>query len=209
MKISKGLTFKIILFSFLFTFINIWSVSSQIAFGIKGGYDIVENKINKDILNNGNRLGFHIGPVLKISLLGSGWGIDTGVLYGYKKYEIKEDQKNNAEISNYHYLMVPLNLRKEFSILGQLGAYAKAGPYAEIKLNGGDFNFSDVEDKIKSKTFGAGINLGAGITLFGKLDIGMDYRFKLTDNYDEDKIDKDDFKNKKDKTWNVNLTYYF
>ena len=38
----------------------------------------------------------------------------------------------------------------------------------------------------------------------------MDYRFKLTDNYEDyDAEIGDIFKTKKDKTWNVNLTYLF
>jgi len=192
----------------LFLLLSVSTASSQIKFGLKAGFDVAENKINKDVLNARNRLGFQVGPTVQFGLPLTGLGIETGLLYGFKKYDVKDEDE--GDVSNYNYLMLPLHLKKSFSLLGTLGIFAKAGPYAEFKLGGGDFKLDNAAEKINSKSFGMGLNFGIGVNIFSKLEVGMDYRFKLTDNYDEDKVGLGDvFKTKKDKTWNVNLTYLF
>jgi len=193
----------------LFVLVSVSSASAQLKFGLKAGFDVSENKINKDVLNAHNRLGFQVGPTLQVGIPLIGLGVETGLLYGFKEYDVKEEEV--GDVSNYSYLMVPLQLKKSFSLLGTLGVYAKGGPYAEFKLGGGDFKFNNESlDKVKSKSFGMGLNFGVGVNIFSKLEVGMDYRFKLTDNYkDYDPGFGDIFKTKKDKTWNVNLTYLF
>jgi len=189
-------------------FLNVFVVSSQVSFGLRGGFDVAENKISKDILNAHNRLGFQVGPTMRFSLPLVGLGIDAGLLYGHKQYDVKNNPED-IDLSDYNYLMIPVDLKKSFSLLGTLGVFIKGGPFGEIKLSGGDFKNGE-GDKVKSKGFGMGLNFGVGVSLFSKLEVGMDYRFKLTDNYEEDKPNFGDyFSTRKDKTWNVNLTYLF
>lgn len=205
----KNYFYKIALTIGVFTLISISSVSAQIKFGLKAGVDVAENKISKDVLNAHNRLGFQVGPTVQFNLPLVGLGVNAGLLYGYKDYKLK-DNEVNAKLSNYSYLMVPVQLKQTFSVLGLMGVYAKGGPYAEFKLGGGDFKFNqEGMDKIKSKSFGVGLDFGIGVELVKKVEIGMNYRFKLTDNYGDDKIGIKDFTSRKDKTWNVSLTYLF
>ena len=207
MKLFKS-TYKLGLLVVSLLILNVSVSSAQVKFGLKAGFDVSENKINKDILNAHNRLGFQVGPVMNISIPLIGLGVDAGLLYGHKQYDVKNDDE--GDLSDYNYLMVPVNLKKSFSLLGTLGVFVKGGPYAEMKLSGGDFKFSDTTEKIKSKSFGMGLNFGFGVNIFSKLELGMDYRFKLTDNYNDDTPQGlDYFTTKKDKTWNVNLTYLF
>lgn len=207
----KNYFYKIALAIGVFTLISISTVSAQIKFGLKAGVDVAENKISKDVLNAHNRLGFQVGPTVQFKLPLVGLGVDAGLLYGYKDYKIR-GKEEHVKLSNYSYLMVPVQLKQTFSVLGLMGIYAKGGPYAEFKLGGGDFKFNQEGwDKIKSKSFGVGLDFGIGVELVKKVEIGMNYRFKLTDNYGDDKIGATDivFKSKKDKTWNVSLTYLF
>lgn len=181
------------------------SATAQVKFGVKGSVDVVDHKINSSILNAKNRLGFQVGPTVDLMIPATGWGVDLSLLYGYKKYSIDE-KIANVDITNYHYMMVPLNLKKRFSII-IAGMYVYAGPYAAIRLSGGDLEAYN--EKIKAKNFEAGLNAGFGVTLLSKLDLGINYRCKLTDNYS---IDNPDFGNIGDKTfqsWSVGLTYFF
>lgn len=207
----KNYFYKFAFILCIFTLANVASASSQIKFGLKAGFDVAENKISKDILNAHNRFGFQVGPTVQFGLPFTGVAIDAGLLYGYKDYKLKDVDENEAKLSNYSYLMVPVHFKKSFSLLGTLGVYAKGGPYAEFKLGGGDFKFNEESfDKIKSKSFGMGLNFGVGVNILSKLEVGMDYRFKLTDNYDDYDFGIGEvFKSKKDRTWNVNLTYLF
>ena len=42
---------------------------------------------------------------------------------------------------------------------------------------------SSVADQVKAKSFGAGVNVGAGVELVSHLQVGLQYSWGLTDNY--------------------------
>lgn len=195
--------------------IGISSASSQLRFGVKGGVDIADHKISSDILDSKNRLGFQIGPMVEVNIPFLGIGIDGALQYGYKKYSIDE-KAADATISNYNYLSIPVNLKKRFGIVpGLAGIFVSAGPYANIRLSGGDLKVLDEAENayhdFKAKNFEMGVNAGLGVELVEKLDIGIYYRCKLTDNYSNDKgnLDIGTLKDKKRQTWSIAATYYF
>lgn len=179
--------------------------TAQVKFGLKAGVDVADHKIKSSILNAKNRLGFQVGPTVDLMIPLTGWGIDLSLLYGYKKYSIDEKEAN-VDISNYSYLMIPLNLKKRFSII-VAGMYVSAGPYASVRLSGGDLKLAGEE--FKAKSFEAGINAGVGVSLFSKVDLGLNYKCKLTDNYSADKGDIGNIGDKTYQTWSVGLTYFF
>ncbi|PXV62055.1 outer membrane protein with beta-barrel domain [Dysgonomonas alginatilytica] len=192
-------TFLLIL---CFALLNIGLASSQIRFGLRGGFDVSNNRINKDILNASNRLGPQVGGVVEIMAPIIGWGAEAGVIYGMQQFNVTD---KDYDIKNYHYLRVPVNLKKKFSIVGLFGVFIVVGPYAEFRLSGGEFS-SSVIDQYKSKSFGMGFDAGAGVELLKHLEIGMYYRKALTENYS---TDFDGRVRKRPSNWAVNLTYFF
>lgn len=196
----------------ILSFININTAMSQLRFGLKGGFDVSNHQINKDILNTHNRLGFQIGGTIELMAPIIGLGGEFSVLYGHQEGDSNLELKDSGtkyELSDYDYLRVPLNLKKKFSLLGVLGAFIQAGPYVEFKLNGADFKEKEsIEEQWESKSFGAGINAGAGVELLNHIELGMYYRKSLTSNYSDDK-GIDDLLKKKPHNWSVNLTYFF
>jgi hypothetical protein len=59
-----------------------------------------------------------------------------------------------------------------------------AGPYASFKVSEKWENFDDnVREQLKTKTFGAGINLGLGVELFNVLQIRGEYVIALANHY--------------------------
>ncbi len=180
--------------------------SAQLRFGVKGGYDMSSNDINKNILNAGNRLGFQVGGTMELMASMLGLGGELSVLYGHQQYDVKVGD-SGYDLSNYDYLRVPLNLKKKFSLIGLLGVFVQAGPYVEFKINGG--NFKDIDNQYKSKSFGTGVNAGAGVELLNHLELGMYYRKALTDNYGDDTPDFGDIWKKKPDAWSIDLTYFF
>jgi len=193
--------------------LGVTSASAQLRFGLKGGFDVSSNRINKDILNASNRLGFQIGGAVEVMAPLIGLGAELNVLYGHQSYDVKGIKGSNndeIELSDYNYLRVPLNLKKTFSVLGLFGVFLQAGPYAEFKLSGADFKEKgSVNKQWKSKSFGAGINAGAGVALLNHLELGMYYRKSLTNNYGDDAPGIGDLWKKKPDNWSVNLTYFF
>ena len=120
-------------------FIGAAQANAQLRFGVKGGFDVSSNRINKDILNTHNRLGFQIGGTMELMAPIVGWGGELSVLYGHQKGDDgKTDAGNEYNVKDYNYLRVPLNLKKKFSVVGLFGVFIQAGPYAEFRLSGGD-----------------------------------------------------------------------
>lgn len=205
------------LFAILLLFANVDTAYSQLRFGVKGGFDVSSNRINKDILNASNRLGFQIGGTMELMAPIIGLGGELSVLYGHQQFDVKGTKSTVSggttpeyELSDYNYLRVPLNLKKKFSVVGLFGVFIQAGPYVEFKLSGADFEEKGGIDKQwESKSFGAGVNAGAGIELMNHLELGMYYRKQLTDSYDDDAPSIGDLWKKKPDNWSVNLTYFF
>lgn len=210
MKTTK---YNKLIIALCFVLLNVGIASSQIRFGVKGGFDVSSTRINKDILNAHNRLGFQIGGTMEVMAPLVGWGGEVSVLYGHQQYDVKgmkDPSKGDYTMTNYDYLRIPLNLKKKFSILGLLGAFIQAGPYAEVKLSGGDFKEKGGFNQFKSKSFGMGINAGAGIEVLNHLELGMYYRKALTNDYSSNKPGIGDYLwKKKPSNWSVNLTYFF
>jgi len=201
---------KIFLLPVLFlSFVNINTASSQLRFGLKGGFDVSSNRINKDILNASNRLGFQIGGTMELMAPIVGWGGELSILYGHQKGDDgKANDGSDYKVDDYNYLRVPLNLKKKFSIIGLFGVFIQAGPYAEFKLSGADVERQGIDDQWKAKSFGMGLNAGAGVEVLNHLELGMYYRKSLTDNYG-DKQGWENVVKKRPDNWSVNLTYFF
>lgn len=186
--------------------LNVGLASSQIRFGVRGGTDVSNNRINKDILNANNRLGFQVGGVLEVMAPIIGWGAEAAVLYGHQQFDVTKDGYN---LSNYNYLRVPVSLKKKFSVVGLFGIFIVVGPYAEFRLSGGDLSGESLVDQYKSKSFGMGFDAGAGVELLKHLEVGMYYRKALTENYSSDAPNLGDALRKRPSNWTVNLTYFF
>lgn len=188
-------------------FIGAAQANAQLRFGVKGGFDVSSNRINKDILNANNRLGFQIGGTMELMAPIVGWGGELSVLYGHQKGDDgKTDAGNEYNVKDYNYLRVPLNLKKKFSVVGLFGVFIQAGPYAEFRLSGGDVE--KLDQQWKSKSYAMGLNAGAGVELLNHLELGMYYRKSLTDNYG-DKAGWENVVKKRPDNWSVNLTYFF
>lgn len=183
------------------------TVSAQIRFGVRGGVDVASNKLDLDILRASNRLGFQIGPTLEFIVPASGFGADIGVLYGRKEYKTKHKEAD-AELSDYNYISIPVNIKQRFGLLG-IGLFVTGGAYGNVKVDGGDIKIKDVVDEYKARNFIFGLGAGAGVTLFSKVDLGIYFRGDLTKSYKDEYMDAGVFQNKKNQTWTVGLNYFF
>lgn len=181
------------------------TVSAQIRLGVRGGVDVASNKLDLDILRASNRLGFQIGPTLEFIVPASGFGADIGVLYGRKEYKTKYKEAD-AELSDYNYISIPVNIKQRFGLLG-IGLFVTGGAYGDVKVDGGDLKTA--VDEYKARDFIFGLGAGAGVTLFSKVDLGIYFRGDLTKSYKDEYMDAGVFQDKKNQTWTVGLSYFF
>lgn len=161
------------------------------------------------MLNVDNRLGYQIGPTVEFIVPTSGFGADVSVLYARKEYEVKE-KLDDASISDYDYISIPVNLKQRIKLGGIVGLFASGGVYGNVKVSGGDIeNLNDVIQEYKHKNFVFGLSAGAGVSLLKNFDLGIYFRGDLTKNYGDEYMDAGIFQNKKNQVWSIGLNVYF
>lgn len=166
---------KILSLALLMLMLGTYSVSAQLAFGIKGGLNISKVHFDEELINQNNITGFQIGPMIDFTVPILGIGMDAAVLYSQKGIE------QNSESLKTDYLDVPVNLKWKFG-LPVVKGYLTAGPYASFRI-GGDKIWNVVDQQIKAKNFGTGLNFGAGVEIVKHLQVGFNYELGLTNAY--------------------------
>lgn len=187
--------------------VGISNAEAQIArAGIKAGIDVIDHKVNSDLLKVGNRMGFQVGGVLELNIPLTGFGFETGVYYGNKEYNVDNMQTDvMGDIADLEYLMVPVSLKQRVSLFGIVGIYFSAGVYGTYGLSGGELTLGGSE--YKQTELQTGMNFGAGVTLLKHFELGMNYRYKFTDTFEA--APSDEYMKVGRQTWNVSLAYLF
>ena len=153
---------------------------AQIKFGLKGGLNITDMSMSKDVLDASNRTGFFIGPSVKFSLPVVGLGIDAAALYDQREAKLKVDAENTTGTGltsnkiKQQSINIPINLRYSIGLGDLAGIYFAAGP--QFGFNVGDKNFDwtkETSSRMESTNFS--VNLGAGVSLIKHLEIGFNY----------------------------------
>ena len=159
-----------------------------IKFGVKGGVNMSELDFDGGYEGNkDNATGFFIGPMAEFTLPIVGLGIDGAVMFSQRgKSETKEQG-----------FEVPVNLKYTIGLGSMAGVYLAAGP--DFFFNLKDF---DVEGG-KAKKSQVAVNIGAGLKLLSKLQLGVTYQIPMGDSFE--------WKNSegKNKTWQVSAAYMF
>ena len=171
-----------------------------IKFGVKGGMNF--SKLDTDVKSwydaKESSTGFFIGPMAEVTLPILGLGVDGALMYS---------QRGSGEVKQEG-LEIPVNLKWSFGLGSMLGAYLAAGPDFF-------FNFNDTSHEyMKMEEAQVSINLGAGLKLLKKLQIGLTYQIPIQDSHYLTNISLAPDAKASDvgaaqKTWQVSLAYIF
>ena len=171
-----------------------------IKFGVKGGLNMSKIDWGKE-----NSTGFFIGPMAEITLPIIGLGFDGALMYSQKtnlSYEYAGNDVSSVDLKEQG-IEIPINLKYSFGLGSLLGVYLAAGP---------DFfyNFKDIDaTAFKAKKSQVAINLGAGVKLLKKLQVGITYQIPMGDCFEwKDAVAKV-ANGTKTKTWQVSAAYIF
>lgn len=175
---------------------------AQLRFGVKGGLNITSVHFDSDLLKSDNITGFHIGPMIEATMPLLGFGFDAALLYSQKGMESSSSGVKTTMKTSY--IDVPVNLKWKFG-LPIVKAYLAAGPYASFRV-GGDKIWNVLSDQLETKSFGAGLNFGAGVEVFNHLQVGFNYELGLTDNFSAEKLDLSSNKNR---GWTISAAILF
>lgn len=178
------------------------TAQAQFSWGIKAGVNLIEADFSnlESNIDTKNLTGFQVGPMIQFTVPVIGIGLDAAVLYSQTGFELKGENYKQGS------LLIPVNFKYKLSLLGVLGAYATAGPYAKFKLDS-----DDLYEDAKAKSFGAGLNFGFGVEVLSHLQVGANYQVGLTDNYNESSALQlaGNSVNSKDKGWSITAAYLF
>ena len=178
-----------------------------IKFGLKGGLDIVNLSFDKNVFDTSNKLGWFIGPSLKVSLPVPGLGVDIAALYDQKKSEV-----NNETITQKS-IIVPVNARFSFGVGSAASIYLAAGPQFGFNVGDDEFKWTTngVENTFQLKKSAFSLNFGAGVTLMKHLEIGFAYNLGLgkTADVTVKQAEKDIKDDTAPKSWQISAAYYF
>lgn len=186
---------------------------TQIRIGVKAGVDIDNPTLNSSSFNVKNLTSYQVGPSVEIMLPVSALdlGIDVSLLYSDNRMTVKNLTEDNEkqDVSN-RYLVLPVNLKVKANLGSEVfKLYGLAGPYAGYLISGDKIDFSQVGDDVKAKKFEGGLNFGLGFELFNLVQLGANYKVKLTDNYSTDKPEWNDPLNGKSQTWSISAAVFF
>lgn len=173
---------KLLCATFLILLLTETSLNAQIHLGLKGGLNIASVIMSEEIIKPYNVTGFHVGPIIEV-MAPIGIGFDAAVLYSQKGVELK----GGGDPISTDYLDIPVNLKLKFGI-PVLKLYLTGGPYAEIRLSDAENKWEKIQTDLKTKSFAAGINVGGGLEVLQRLQVGITYGFGLTDDYSINKI---------------------
>ena len=164
-----------------------------IKLGVKGGMNFSELDLNVKSLDGvkESSTGFFIGPMAEFTLPIVGLGIDGAVMYSQRgTNELKEQG-----------LEIPVNLKYTIGLGSILGLYIAAGPDFF-------FNFKDIDwENVDAKKTQVALNIGAGLKLLKKLQVGITYQVPMDDSFEWKNATQ--LITAKNKTWQASVAYIF
>lgn len=158
-----------------------------IKFGVRGGLNITKMSFSEDVYKTDNQTGFYIGPTLKISLP-MGFGVDIAALYDQRSAGVERTTSTPAvqeggivvgqsllgnDKIDQKSLQIPVNVRYNIGIGGEVGIYLAAGPQFGFPVSDKVFETEVGEYRLKDANLS--INFGAGIYLLKHLEVGFTY----------------------------------
>lgn len=201
---------KLIIFALALAMVQAASAKKMYAFGLRGGANLTNMTFNNNPLTKENQTGFFVGPTFKLSVPVIGLAADISALYDQRGGKMTAVENDEIDITQKS-LIIPLNLRYEFSLMSALGVFLKAGP--QIAFNVGDENFewkNKSSYEIEKSQFS--VNVGLGAMILDHLEISANYNIACgnTGNGVWGHI-QDATKNftHKNNSWQLGLAYYF
>ena len=171
--------------------------------GLKAGVNLSNVSFSEEmkdiIMDQSNYTGFQVGPIVEFTVPIVGIGLDAALLYSQNGFKMEGDSYTTGSI------LIPVNFKYKLSLLDLLGAYAAVGPYADFKVSDA---LGDIQETIEAKSFGAGLNVGLGVELLGKLQVGANYQIGLTDDYGASKALNMAF-GSKTRVWSITAAFFF
>ena len=199
------------IFTLVVLLATITVAQAQVKFGVKGGLNLTNMKLSKDVVDKSNQAGFFFGPTVKFSIPVVGLGLDAAALYDQRSAKLDGESVKQQSIQ------IPINLRYGVGLGSLASINFFAGP--QFGFNVGDKTFESLNNvkqtatnwTLKSSNLSA--NVGLGLMLLGHLQVSANYNFALGKTGEYEYIQSASSMMYKGDTkmnaWQIGLTYFF
>lgn len=163
----------------LVAIVSAFSANARLSFGPKVGLNVDNMHFDKSVLDSKNRCGFTVGVVGEYEVPVINLAVDLSLMYTRMESRVEFDNSDPAMAESKYYgknfLEVPLNIK--YKINTPIGAILK--PYV---FTGPSFALRLGKDKVlDTKHAQWGWNLGIGLELIRRLQIGASYTWGIND----------------------------
>ena len=157
-----------------------FSANAQFKFGITAGAPFKLNSVNINDVDIESSRPFNFGIVTEVMFPPLCMGFEVSALYELEKIS----GENIVDAVNVGYIIIPVNFKWKLGFK-PLKVFAKAGPSFSIKIH----DSGNIElkpdgisfSKFKPKPFNFGLNVGLGIEIMCKAQLGVSYFYNFTD----------------------------
>lgn len=176
------------------------SAQAQFQFGIRGGANLVNMKLNSGTLDKSNRAGFYVGPTVKFTVPIIGLSLDASALYDEKTAEVNDITLKAQSID------IPINVRYGIGLSSLANIFLFAGPQFGFNI-GKDKDWYTNVNEWTWKSSNVSINVGLGCTVLSHLEVKANYNIACTKSVEVN--DGTSNISAKYNSWQLGLAYYF
>ena len=191
---------------------------AQIKLGVKGGLNVSNLKLDDDMWTADNKVGFFIGPMVKVTVPVTGLSFDVAALYDQKEAKVKvaDDVVGgtyNSTTVTQKFIDIPVNVRYGFGLSSLANIFLFVGPQWGINVGNKNFKWNKSSSySLKKANFS--VNVGAGVTLLSHLQASVNYNIECNksgkmDTGSLDSNGKPLVIKGRNNTWQISLGYWF
>ena len=190
--------------------------NAQVKFGLKGGFNVSNMSLSHEVLETSNRMGFFVGPTVKVTLPLTGLSFDLSALYNQSDSKLADEKGVKEKTVSNKYVDIPLNACYGIG-LGSFDVFAFAGPQVSFNVGNENINWGSSESyktnfQMKKSLFS--VNLGIGATI-SKIQLTANYNIPVGKTGELNVMDaastivQNGSTKVRNNTWQVGLAYFF
>ena len=187
---------------------------AQVHFGLKGGFQLAQMEFTGDALKESNRVGFFMGPSLKIGLPFTPLTIDASALYE------QHDLKVQDETFQQQSIVLRGDARLGAGLGGVVGIFLLGGPQFSFNVGKDIIHWFSDDGELKQFSLQQtmlGFNFGAGVNFARHLEAVIYYNIPISKTADftwqqlGNRLQEQSFSHAKTHTnaWSIAVSYYF
>lgn len=185
------------------------TASAQISFGIKAGANIGDLRFEDKDYEGSTTAGFAAGLMLEYMFPTTSVGVDASLMYSHINTKFVETSYSyyvNMVDVGMDYIDLPINFKWKIGLpvaRNIVTPYLYTGPCFSFLAGG-----KDLTTQIRKNTVDVDWNVGVGVQLFNKVQVGASYGWGLNNVMRKYHTSWTDIESKKD-TWRISATYIF